>query len=86
MAAGGDRARRLGHLLTGADVHAEGRGPQTSPLDRLPLPLETSIPGIFAAGDVRARSVKRVAGAVGDGATALTNVHAYLAEGGASAR
>ena len=43
-------------------------------------PLETSLPGVFAAGDVRAASVKRVAAAVGDGALAVTGVHAYLAE------
>ena len=43
-------------------------------------PLETSLPGIFAAGDVRAASVQRVAAAVGDGALAVSGVHAYLAE------
>jgi CheY-like chemotaxis protein len=43
------------------------------------LPLETSIPGVFAAGDVRCRSIKRVASAVGDGATAVRLVHEYLA-------
>lgn len=43
-------------------------------------PLETSLSGVFAAGDVRAGSVKRVAAAVGDGSLAVTNVHAYLAE------
>ena len=43
-------------------------------------PLETSLPGVFAAGDVRADSVKRVAAAVGEGALAVSGVHAYLAE------
>jgi thioredoxin reductase (NADPH) len=43
-------------------------------------PLETSLPGVFAAGDVRAASVKRVAAAVGEGALAVSGVHAYLAE------
>jgi thioredoxin reductase (NADPH) len=43
-------------------------------------PLETSLPGVFAAGDVRAGSVKRVAAAVGDGALAVSGVHAYLAD------
>jgi thioredoxin reductase (NADPH) len=46
--------------------------------------LETSMPGVFAAGDVRAGSVKRVASAVGEGALAVTLVHAHLAEGTAT--
>jgi thioredoxin reductase (NADPH) len=49
------------------------------PLDRAPLPLETSVPGVFAAGDVRSRSVKRVASAAGSGALAVSDVHTYLA-------
>ena len=48
-------------------------------LERSPLPLETSLPGVFAAGDVRARSVKRVASAAGSGALAVSDVHAFLA-------
>jgi thioredoxin reductase (NADPH) len=48
--------------------------------DRAPFPLETSLPGVFAVGDVRHNSVKRVAAAVGSGATAIASVHAYLAE------
>jgi thioredoxin reductase (NADPH) len=48
--------------------------------DRSPFPLETSLPGVFAVGDVRHNSVKRVAAAVGAGATAIASVHAYLAE------
>ena len=51
------------------------------PLDRSPLPLETSMPGVFAVGDARYRSIKRVASAVGDGATAVRLVHEYLATG-----
>ena len=47
-------------------------------LDRDPLPLETSVPGVFAAGDVRDGSIKRVASAVGEGATAVRLVHHYL--------
>jgi thioredoxin reductase (NADPH) len=47
--------------------------------DRPPLPLETSHPGVFAAGDVRSGSIKRVASAVGEGATAVRMVHQYLA-------
>jgi NADPH-dependent glutamate synthase beta subunit-like oxidoreductase len=52
--------------------------PSRWPLDRAPLPLETSWPGVFAVGDVRYRSIKRVASAVGDGATAVRLVHEYL--------
>ncbi len=65
---------RKGFLLTGADV-AGGW-----PLDRPPFPMETSIPRAFAAGDVRHGSVKRVAAAVGEGATAVQTVHRVLAE------
>jgi thioredoxin reductase (NADPH) len=50
-------------------------------LDRDPFYLETSVPGIFAAGDVRHGSVKRVASAVGEGAMAVAFVHRYLANG-----
>jgi thioredoxin reductase (NADPH) len=64
-----------GFLLTGPDL--QGR-PAGWPLDREPYHLETSVPGVFAAGDVRAESVKRVASAVGDGAMAVTLVHRYL--------
>jgi thioredoxin reductase (NADPH) len=70
-----DLARdREGFLLTGADV-AGGW-----PLQRPPFPMETSVPCIFAAGDVRHGSVKRVAAAVGEGATAVQTVHRVLAE------
>jgi thioredoxin reductase (NADPH) len=48
------------------------------PLDRAPFPLETSLPGVFAAGDVRRGAVKRVASAVGEGAVAIPQVHAWL--------
>ena len=67
-----------GYLLTGAEVLADERSRDRWRLERPPLPLETSVHGVFAAGDVRARAVKRVAGAVGDGAMALTDVHAFL--------
>ena len=49
------------------------------PLKREPYPLETSVPGIFVAGDVRARSIKRVASAVGEGSMAVSLIHQYLA-------
>jgi len=68
---------REGYVLTGRDVARDGAQPW--PLDRAPLPLETSMPGVFAVGDVRYRSIKRVASAVGDGATAVRLVHEYLA-------
>jgi thioredoxin reductase (NADPH) len=63
-----------GYVLTGRDLPGGGW-----PLERAPLPLETSLPGVFAAGDVRCRSVKRVASAVGEGAIAVQLVHEYLA-------
>ncbi|WP_222839251.1 NAD(P)/FAD-dependent oxidoreductase [Microbacterium sp. 4-7] len=68
-----------GFLLTGVDLSSDDL--QKWPLDRSPYYLETSVPGIFAAGDVRANSVKRVASAVGEGAMAVTLIHRYLAEG-----
>ena len=63
-----------GYLLTGRDLRAPW------PLERPPLSLETSLPGVFAAGDVRYRSVKRVASAVGEGSIAVQLVHQYLAD------
>jgi thioredoxin reductase (NADPH) len=67
-----------GFVLTGADLLVGGRRPTGWPLDRDPYHLEGSVPGIFAAGDVRANSVKRVASAVGEGAMAIQLVHRYL--------
>jgi thioredoxin reductase (NADPH) len=69
---------RWGYVLTGRDVVRDGPDPSRWPLDRAPLPLETSIPGVFAVGDARYRSIKRVASAVGDGATAVRLAHEYL--------
>ena len=66
-----------GFLLTGPD--AGGAGPRPWPLARQPLGLETSAPGVFAAGDVRAESVKRVASAVGEGAVAVRLAQQHLA-------
>jgi len=63
------------YILTGRDVPQEGWL-----LERPPLPFETSMPGVFAAGDVRYGSVKRVAGAVGEGSVAVGSVHQYLSE------
>jgi thioredoxin reductase (NADPH) len=67
-----------GYVLTGHDLLRDGHTPSGWPLERPPLLLETSIPGVFAAGDVRHRSVKRVASAVGEGAVAVQLVHQYL--------
>ena len=67
-----------GSILTGADVTAQKDHPW--PLERPPLLLETSLPGVFAAGDVRRGSVKRVASAVGAGGIAVQLVHLRLAE------
>jgi thioredoxin reductase len=66
---------RWGFLCTGTDALDDADWP----LARSPALLETSMPGVFAAGDVRAGSVKRVASAVGEGALAVTLVHAHLA-------
>jgi thioredoxin reductase (NADPH) len=71
---------RHGFLLTGPDLRHEGRLPEQWPLERSPFFLETSVPGSFAAGDVRYSSVKRVASAVGEGAMAVTFAHQFLAE------
>lgn len=71
---------RTGYLVTGPDLFEGGKPPAIWPLDRPPFYLETSVPGSFAAGDVRRNSVKRVASAVGEGAMAVTFVHRYLAE------
>jgi thioredoxin reductase (NADPH) len=79
----GDAVRRdsKGFVLTGPDLlDDEQRTPQGWPLARDPYLLESSVPGLFAAGDVRAESVKRVASAVGEGALAVTLIHRYLAE------
>jgi thioredoxin reductase (NADPH) len=74
---GDDIARDAkGFILTGPEVAA--LQPPQWPLTRQPLLLETSVPGVFAAGDVRLASMKRVASAVGEGSTAVSLVHLYL--------
>jgi thioredoxin reductase (NADPH) len=65
-----------GYVLTGADVRAGG----VWPLERDPYLLETSVPGVFACGDVRSGPVKRVASAVGEGSMAIAFVHQYLSD------
>jgi len=69
-----------GYVLTGRDLQRDGQLPGGWPLRRPPLSLETSLPGVFAAGDVRYRSVKRVASAVGEGSIAVQLIHEYLAD------
>jgi thioredoxin reductase (NADPH) len=76
----GVRTDALGYILTGPDLLDAGRRPDGWPLDRDPLALETSVPGLFAAGDVRHGSTKRVAGAVGEGAMAVALAHRRFEE------
>jgi thioredoxin reductase (NADPH) len=67
-----------GFVLAGPDLSPGGERPRRWELDRMPYHLETSVPGVFAAGDVRSESAKRVASAVGEGALAVMLVHRYL--------
>jgi thioredoxin reductase (NADPH) len=67
-----------GFVFAGPDLLTDGRRPRGWRLERDPYHLETSVPGLFVAGDVRAESVKRVASAVGEGAMAVMLVHRYL--------
>jgi thioredoxin reductase (NADPH) len=67
-----------GFILTGADLPREHGRPRGWPPSREPYAFETSIPGVFAAGDVRATANRRVAAAVGDGSAAVYSVHRYL--------
>ncbi len=68
-----------GFVITGPALSAEGRPPAGWGLERDPLLLEASVPGVFAAGDVRYRSIKRIASAVGEGAMAVALIHQYRA-------
>ncbi|OYE02240.1 FAD-dependent oxidoreductase [Nostoc sp. 'Peltigera membranacea cyanobiont' 232] len=67
-----------GFIITGPDLMPNGKSPPSWRLERSPFLLETSVPGIFAAGDVRAGSIKRVASGVGEGSIAIQFVHRYL--------
>ena len=69
-----------GFILTGSDVMRQGRRPMGWTPDRDPFLLETCVPGVFAVGDVRHGSVKRVASGVGEGSIAIQFVHAHLAK------
>jgi thioredoxin reductase (NADPH) len=79
-AGSGVRTDDAGFILTGPDLLEDGHRPDYWPLDRDPLALETSLPGLFAAGDVRHGSAKRVAGAVGEGAMAITLAYRRMEE------
>jgi thioredoxin reductase (NADPH) len=76
----GVRTDAKGFLLTGPDLLDAGRRPEDWEPDRDPFPLETNLPGVFAAGDVRSGSTKRVGSAVGEGAMAVALSHRRLAE------
>ncbi len=69
-----------GFVLSGAQIMQDGTLPRDWPLDRPPFLLESSVPGIFVVGDVRAGSVKRVASAVGEGSIAVQFIHQYLSK------
>jgi thioredoxin reductase (NADPH) len=78
MVAGVVERNNAGFIMTGADLIRDGKRPTGWSLKRDPYLLETSVPGIFAAGDVRQGAIRRVASAVGEGAVAVSLVHQYL--------
>lgn len=69
-----------GFILTGPDLIRDGQRPKGWPLERDPFLLETSVPGVFAVGDVRHGSIKRVASGVGEGSVAVQFIHQYLSK------
>ena len=79
-AGAGVRVNPAGFVVTGSGLLENGRRPEGWPLERDPLVLETTVPGLFAAGDLRSGSTKRVAAAVGEGAMAAALVHRRLEE------
>ena len=78
MVAGVVKRNRAGFIITGDSLVQDGKPIKGWPLQRDPFPLECSVAGIFAAGDVRQGAVRRVASAVGEGAIAVSQVHQYL--------
>jgi thioredoxin reductase (NADPH) len=77
---------RGGYLLTGLDLVRDGQIVDCWPLGRSPRILETSLPGVFAAGDVRHGSILRVASAVGDGSVVISQIHQATADAPAARR
>jgi len=71
---------KRGFVLAGPDLLRDGKPPKGWTLERAPFLLETNVPGIFVAGDVRYGSVKRVASGVGEGAIAVQFIHQYLSK------
>lgn len=78
LVAGLVECNHAGFILTGSDLIVDGKRPSGWKLQRDPYLLETSVPGIFAAGDVRQGAVRRVAAAVGEGANVISQLHQYL--------
>jgi thioredoxin reductase (NADPH) len=78
LVAGVVQRNAAGFILTGRDLMKDGQRPKDWPLNRDPYFLETSVPGIFAVGDVRQGAIRRVASAVGEGAIAVSLIHQYL--------
>jgi thioredoxin reductase (NADPH) len=78
LAAGVVERNQTGFILTGPDLSQNGHRPKNWKLKRDPYLLETSVPGIFAAGDIRHGAVRRVASAVGQGAIAISLIHQHL--------
>jgi thioredoxin reductase (NADPH) len=78
LVAGVVERNRAGFIITGPDLNQNGHRPKNWRLKRDPYLLETSVPGIFAAGDVRQGAVRRVASAVGQGAVAISLIHQHL--------
>jgi thioredoxin reductase (NADPH) len=71
---------QAGFIKTGSDLTTEDLAKAMWPVKRPPFLLETSLPGVFAVGDIRGGSIKRVASAVGEGSIAVSFVHQVLAE------
>jgi thioredoxin reductase (NADPH) len=78
LVAGVVECNPAGFVITGPDLTRNGHRPKGWKLQRDPYILETNVPGIFAAGDIRQGAVRRVASAVGQGAIAISLVHQYL--------
>jgi thioredoxin reductase (NADPH) len=80
LVAGVVETNKAGFIYTGPDLFRDGKWPASWKLDRDPFLMETSVPGIFAAGDVRHGVVRRVASAVGQGSVVVSFVHQYISE------